>query len=298
MLDESPPLTNHNAMRRSSDSSKPAASNTESTVRKPKDAPFESGRDAKKLGVALVGLGRYASQELGPALKETDYCQLTAVVSGSRDKREQWQREYGLADRGLYDYADFDRIANNEDVDIVYVVLPNALHAEYVMRAARAGKHVICEKPLATSLEDCDRMLRSCHDAGVKLATGYRLHYDPYNLEIMRLAEQAVYGKVTRVFADDSMTIEKPEWRLDHALAGGGPLMNNGVYCVQAAIYLMGTMPLAVRAQFVPDEQPSMPKSVEAGVEWEMIFSEGRRASCISTYNREGNVLRAEAEAG
>lgn len=250
-----------------------------------------------QLGVALVGLGRYSSGQLGPALRETKHCFLSAVVSGSEEKRRKWQTEYGLKDSNLYSYDDFDQIRNNPDIDIVYIVLPNALHAEYVIQAARAGKHVICEKPLATTVEDGHRMIQACKDAGVWLSVGYRLHFDPYNKEMMRLGQEKIMGKVKKIIADDSMEMGN-EWRVNGSLSGGGPLMNNGIYCVQAAQYISGENPIAVRATFMPVTDPPKFKEVEEGINWEMEFPNGITAFCKSSYSRNGNLLRAEAENG
>src|SRR5688572_17585292 len=140
----------------------------------------------RKLGIALVGLGTYSSEELGPALTETAYCRLTGVVSGNEAKRKKWQAQYNLKDENLYSYDNFDNIRSNRDIDIIYVVLPNSMHAEFVIRAAHARKHVICEKPMATSIEDCHRMIGACKEAGVKLSIGYRLHFDPFKQQMMR----------------------------------------------------------------------------------------------------------------
>lgn len=252
----------------------------------------------EKLGVALVGLGSYSSGQLGPALKETKHCYLAGVVTSNQQKRDQWKSEYGLKEENIFSYDNFDQIADSTDIDIVYVVLPNTKHAEYVIRAAKAGKHVICEKPLATSVDDCHRMIDACRDADVKLSVGYRLHYDPFNKEMMRLGQDKVFGEVTKIIADDSMKLEKPEWRLNGDLSGGGPLMNNGIYCVQAAIFITGELPVAVTAEFMPVTNPSLFKTVEEGIRWEMEFPHGTRAVCESSYSRNGNLLRAEAERG
>lgn len=254
--------------------------------------------DQKKLGVALVGLGRYSEGQLGPALKETQHCYLAGVVSSSEEKRKQWQKQYDLPGSNLYNYDTFESMATNPAINIVYVVLPNALHAEYVVRAARAGKHVICEKPMATSVEECQRMIRACQEAGVLLSIGYRLHFDPFNKEMMRLGQEQVFGRVKRIVADDSMTLEKEEWRLNGALAGGGPLMNNGVYCVQAALFVTGELPVAVRAEFSPKTKPDLFLTVEEGIQWEMEFSSGKKALCESSYSKDGNLLRVNADHG
>ena len=253
----------------------------------------------QKLGVALVGLGAYSSEELGPALKETLHCYLAAVVTDHQTKRQEWKQTYNIKDENLFNYENFDLIGNNRDIDIVYIVLPNALHAEFAIRAAKAGKHVICEKPLATTVEDCKRIIDACSKAGVQLSMGYRLHFDPYNREMMRLGKNRPLGKVNRIIADDSMYMpDKNHWRLKRELAGGGPLMNNGIYCVQAAQFITGEVPIAVMANYLNKTDPDKFESVEEGIQWQMEFASGTRAFCESSYNRNGNLLRAETDSG
>src|SRR5690242_563516 len=158
----------------------------------------------KKLGVALVGLGGY-SEELGPALRETKHCYLVGIISGSGKKLKKWKKDYGIAEANVYSYEDFDSIKDNAAIDIVYIVLPNSMHKEYVIRAAKAGKHVICEKPMANTVEECNEMIDACKEAGVMLSVGYRLHFDPFNLEMMRLAKEKVYGNVKRISASHGL---------------------------------------------------------------------------------------------
>lgn len=134
-----------------------------------------------KLGVALVGLGTYSTEQLAPALQQTEHCYLAGIVTGSAEKALEWKTKYGIPDGSVYSYQNFDSIKENPSIDIVYVVLPNSLHEEYVVRAARAGKHVICEKPMAITVEECDRMIEACREAGKSLSIGYRLHFEPYN---------------------------------------------------------------------------------------------------------------------
>ena len=189
-----------------------------------------------KLGIALVGLGKYSEDQLAPALQQTERCYLAGIVSGSTDKLVKWRSKYNLPDSTCYTYQDFERIKDNPEIDIVYVVLPNALHEKYVIKAARAGKHVLCEKPMAISVEECDRMLAACKEAGKMLGIGYRLHFEPHNQEAMRLGQQKTYGKITLIEADHGLS-EVEGWRLDKALAGGGSLMDVGIYCVQAVLY-------------------------------------------------------------
>lgn len=255
--------------------------------------------DEKKLGVALVGLGTYSENQLAPALTETLYCRLTGVVSGDETKREQWKARYDLKSSNVYDYGNFDDIAGNRDIDIVYVVLPNALHAEYVVRAARAGKHVICEKPMATSVDDCRRMIEACKRAGVRLSMGYRLHFEPFNEEVMRLGQNRVFGSLNRVIARHGMEVgEKDQWRLNKKLAGGGPLMDLGIYCVQGALYTTGELPVSVKARFHEKTDGVKFNEVEEGISWEMDFPEGIKAVCDTSYSEPYNFLRGEAVSG
>lgn len=256
-------------------------------------------QNTPKLGVALVGLGEYSTGQLGPALKETQHCYLAAVVSDEEKKRKQWQAEYNLNETGLYDYEDFDEIKYNKDVDIVYIVLPNAMHAEFAIRAATAGKHVIVEKPLSVNVADCERIIATCKKNRVKLSIGYRLHFEPYNQEMMRLGQNQLMGKVTRIIAHDSMEIgERNQWRLDGKLSGGGPLMNNGIYCVQAAQFITGELPISVEAEFLPKKDHKKFNEVEEGIRWTMEFPGGAIAQCESSYSKDENLLRAEAENG
>lgn len=256
-------------------------------------------KEKSKLGVALVGLGNYSTNQLAPALMETAYCRLAGVVTGHPDKGEHWRQKYALKAKNIYQYGNFDAIADNKDIDIVYVVLPNALHAEYVVRAARAGKHVICEKPMATTVEDCERMIRACSHAGVKLSIGYRLHFDPFNQEMMRMGQSHVFGSVTDITARHALEVGANEqWRLRSALAGGGALMDLGIYCVQGALYTVGELPLAVKASFLPEKDRKKFREVEEGIAWEMDFPLGVKAVCETAYSGQANLLRAEAMSG
>jgi predicted dehydrogenase len=258
-----------------------------------------NNQNNRQLGVALLGLGEYAGAELGPALKATNHCKLAAIISDDPGKMEEWRKHYGLSENGCYTYEQFDSIKDNGEIDIVYVVLPNALHEEYVIRAARAGKHVICEKPLATTVEACQHMIDACREAGVKLSMGYRLHFDLFNREMMRLGQEKVFGPVKKIIARNSMEVgEKDQWRLDYERAGGGPLLNNGVYCVQGAQYILGELPMAVTANFLPKSDPQKFDEVEEGIRWTMEFPGGAVAHCETSYSKNENLLRAEAERG
>ncbi len=250
----------------------------------------------KKLGVALVGLGGYARGQLAPALLETRHCRLAGVVTGTPSKGEQWRRQYNLPENAVYSYETFERIADNPDIDIIYIVVPNGLHAEFTIRAAKAGKHVICEKPMAVTVEECDRMIEACNAAKRKLSIGYRLHFEPHNLEVMRLARTREFGAIKRVEANDAYVSPGGTWRHDPVLAGG-PLMDLGVYCVQAGCYGTGEEPIAVTAREEKTDHERFAK-VEETIYWTMEFPSGAKADCMMSYNKSANNLRVEAEKG
>ncbi|GGG47517.1 glucose-fructose oxidoreductase [Hymenobacter glacieicola] len=258
------------------------------------------GQSAKPLGVALVGLGKYSTGQLAPALQQTKLCKLAGIVTGTPAKAAQWRQQYQLPEKNIYSYQTFDRIVDNPDIDIVYIVLPVGLHAEYVERAARAGKHVICEKPMAPTAEECRRMIAAMQKAGKKFSIGYRLHFEPHHQEMMRLGQQQVLGPIKSLVADNGFRFNNDTpWRVDKELAGGGPLMDMGIYCVQGVVYTKGQLPVSVTASFAPKTDPVLFKEVEAGVNWQMQFADGTVAECRTSYAENLNSrLRANTAQG
>lgn len=248
-----------------------------------------------KLGIALVGLGYYSENQLAPALQETAHCYLAGIVTGTETKIDKWKAKYNIADKNVYTYQTFESIKDNADIDIIYVVLPNALHAEYVIRAAKAGKHVICEKPMAVTVEDCDRMIAACKEAGKMLSIGYRLHFEPYNQEMMRLGQEKQFGNWVNLTAEHGMG-DTEGWRTDKTLAGGGPLMDLGIYCVQGCRYTTGMEPVAVTAKELPKTNPEKFKTVEEGLSWVMEFPDNIKAACTTSYTKKMNRLRADGK--
>jgi glucose-fructose oxidoreductase len=252
----------------------------------------------KKLGVALVGLGGYSSGQLGPALKLTQHCRLAGVVTGSADKGRRWAGEYGFPESSIYSYDTMGRLADNPEIDIVYVVTPNGLHAEHAIAAARAGKHVICEKPLANTVAECDAILAACQKAGVKLSMGYRLHFDPFHEELRRLVRTGEFGPFLKMDGGFAFRMGKPQWRAEKKLAGGGPLMDVGVYVIQEACMAAGADPVALTATELPKQRPEFFVDVEEAIRWQLEFANGARAACYSSYNDNRNDFRAEAKDG
>lgn len=249
----------------------------------------------RKIKVALVGLGRYA-EYMAAQMKDCEYCEVAAWVSGTPSKLESWGKTYNVPLKNRYNYQNFDSIKDNPDVDLVYIILPNAMHKEYAIRAAKAKKHVLVEKPMAVSAADCLEMIKICTDNKVQLAMGYRLHFEPFNMEMMRLGQKEVFGKVRIVEASlGYFAGEKGEWRLNKKLAGGGPLMNLGVYCVQAGRYITGEEPMAVTAQYGPILRKELFTEVEETITWQLEFPSG--AICTSTTTLSAGIDRIYASA-
>lgn len=252
----------------------------------------------RKLGIALVGLGHYSEEQLAPALQETKLCKLAGLVSGNMAKAKIWAKKYDIPQNNIYLYDHFDEIAYNPMIDIVYVVLPNALHAEFTIRAAKAGKHVICEKPMATTVEDCERMINACRDANVQLSIGYRLHFEPHHLEMIRLSQQEVFGKVKKIKACYCFEVgNSRQWRLDKELAGGGALVDIGIYAIQAARYLSGEDPIYLRAGELKVDIEKF-NEVEETLFWRMEFPGNVIAECCASYSEQYDRLRVEATNG
>jgi predicted dehydrogenase len=251
-----------------------------------------------KLGIALVGLGGYANGQLAPGLLQTEYCYLAGIVTGTPSKAETWKTKYNIPESNIYNYENFDEIKNNPAIDIVYVVLPNSMHAEYTIRAAQAGKHVICEKPMAINVKDCDRMIAACKKASKMLSIGYRLHFDPYNLEMVRLGKEKVFGDIKKMSAGFGFMAQKGIWRLDKKMAGGGPLMDLGIYCFQGVGYTTGLEPIAVTAQQSPISDKEKFIDIEETLTWQMEMANGTIAECKTSYTESANFLRADAEKG
>ncbi|TDO94975.1 Gfo/Idh/MocA family protein [Flavobacterium sp. 245] len=275
-------------------------------------APEENQKPytGKKLNVALCGLGNYASR-LAKGIQASEYCNLAGIVTGTPEKATQWKTQYNIPEKNIYNYENFDEIIKNKDIDLVYVVVPNGLHKEFVIRAAKAGKHVITEKPMAVTVKDCEEMIKACDDNKVQLAIGYRLHYEPTHLEIKRLGQEKVFGQVRYIEASLGYKIHDPrdtkstvnfsdrnEWRLNKKLSGGGPLMDLGVYCIQASRYVLGEEPIAVTAQFGTVYNKQIFSETEESISWQMEFPSGATANCNTTVAYDVDRLYASADEG
>ncbi len=243
---------------------------------------------ARKLGVAVVGLGSLATNQIAPALQKTRNCRLAGIVTGTPSKATEWKKKYGIPDKNVYDYQSMHEMASNKDIDIVYVVTPNALHLDHALAAAAAGKHVFCEKPMEISVERCQQMIDAVKKAGKLLGVGYRCQFEPNHLECVRLARDKVLGEVKIIDANFGFAIGDPtQWRLKKDLAGGGCLMDVGIYCLQTGRMLTGENPVWVSATETKTD-PVKFKDVEETILWQAKFPSGVVLSSASTYNANG----------
>lgn len=240
--------------------------------------------EERKIGYCIVGLGRISMDHFMPAVKMSSKCKVAALVSGHRDKAERKAAEYGVPSSSIYSYENYDEIGRNSDIDAVYVALPNSMHPEYTIRAAKAGKHVLCEKPMATSVDESRRMIQACDKASRKLMIAYRCQYEPVHLRAVELIREGKLGSIQSIESAFGFPIAPHEWRLDKELAGGGPLMDVGIYCLNASRYLTGAEPTEVSGFSSVVDQDGRFAQVEENLSWTMKFPTGALASCTCTY--------------
>ena len=250
----------------------------------------------RRLGVAVVGLGHLALEEILPGFGQAEHVRLAALVSGQPAKAKAIAAQYGLAEQSIYDYAGFDRLHDNAEVDIVYIVLPNAMHAEYTVRAAAAGKHVLCEKPMATSVADAQRMVDSCNAASRKLMIAYRCQYEPHHRALIAAARSGQFGPVRPIEAINGQNnADNGQWRHDLAMAGGGSLPDVGLYCLNAARYVTGEEPIEITASVTRPKNDARFSQVEDICAFTLHFPSGTVANCSSAYSmHESRWLRAQ----
>jgi glucose-fructose oxidoreductase len=231
-----------------------------------------------KLGVALMGLGYYATDLLAPALQQTKNCYLAGIITGTPSKAEAWKQKYNIPEKNIYNYQNFDQIANNPDIDVVYVVLPPSMHKEYVVKAANAGKHVWCEKPMAITVQECQEMIDACRKNKRTLAIGYRLHHEPNTIEYRRIVNQKLLGKVQKLScAAGYFDPRTDHWKQKKEM-GGGVMFDMGVYAIQGARLGTGMEPLSIVTAKTSTTRPQ-------------IYKNGLDETAIATLEFPGGVL-------
>ena len=242
----------------------------------------------RKLGVALCGLGSLSEKQIAPALLKTRNCRLAGIVTGTPAKAAEWQKKYNLPASSVYNYENMHTMSKNKDIDIVYVVTPNALHLRDAQVAAAAGKHVFCEKPLEINTERAQQVVDACKKAGVELGVAYRLQFEANNLECVRLAREKVLGDLRIIDANFGFAIGDPtQWRLKRDLAGGGALMDVGIYCLQTARMLTGEDPIWISAAETKTDEVKF-REVDETRSWTMKFPSGVISHSVCTYGANG----------
>ncbi len=240
----------------------------------------------RRLGFAIVGLGRLTLEEIMPAFAECKLAKPTALVSGDTAKANQVAQQYGIKPQNVYNYQNYDNLRNNPDVDVIYIVLPNSMHREYTVRGAKAGKHILCEKPMATTVEDAQQMIDACKQADRKLMIAYRCQYEPHHRAMIQMIRSKELGTVKVIQADNGQNQggDLNQWRLKRALAGGGSLPDVGIYCLNATRYLTGEEPIAISTQIFSTPGDPRFKEVEESVTFQLRFPSGILGICSTSY--------------
>lgn len=244
------------------------------------DQPYEG----PVLRVAIMGLGSYGNR-VAEAMQACKKAKITGVISGTPSKIKTWQSKYNIPEKNCYNYENFDSIKDNPDIDAVYVITPNGLHKDQSIRVAKAGKHVICEKPMAINAKEGQEMVDACKQANVKLLVGYRMHFEPKTLEIIKMREAGELGTVKFFQGLSGFKIGDPtQWRLNKELAGGGAMMDIGIYSINGARYMIGEEPVWVTAQETKTDPVKFKEGVDETIQFQLGFPSGAVASCLSTY--------------
>ena len=249
-------------------------------------------RKKDRLGVALVGLGYYSTDLLAPALQKTEFCYLAGIVTGTPEKAEKWKKQYNIPDKNIYNYQTFDSIANNPDIDVVYIVLPPSMHREYVIRAANAGKHVWCEKPMAITEQECSDMIEACSINKRTLAIGYRLHHEPNTMQYRKIIREQQLGKVKSVQAAAGYRDNRTDHWKQKKEMGGGALLDMGVYAIQGARLGSGMEPVAVVSATTSTTRPEIYKNgLDETVVAKLEFPGGVIADIKTSFGEHINFL-------
>jgi predicted dehydrogenase len=265
----------------------------------PKASPFPNP-DApdQRVGFAIVGLGHLTLGEILPAFGQAKHCKPVALVSGDADKMAKAAKQYGIKPSSCYSYQNYDKLKDNPEVEVIYIVLPNSMHHEYTIRGAKAGKHILCEKPMATSSKECEEMIAACQKAGKKLMIAYRIQYEPLNRQAQKLVRDKTYGKTKLIqMMNCQNQAHDQQWRHKKPLAGGGSLPDVGLYCLNTTRFLLGEEPTEVSAQIYSTPGDDRFKEIEENVSFTLRFPSGVISQCMTGYgsfNAKSYAVHAE----
>jgi predicted dehydrogenase len=227
------------------------------------------------VGYAVVGLGSISEVAVLPAFRNSKKSKLAALVSHDQKRAEQLGAKFGV--KHWYSYEHYDRCLKNPDVDAVFIASVNSSHAEQTLRAATAGKHVLCEKPMATSLRDCRSMVEACRANQVRLMIAYRKYFEPGSVALKRLAASGKLGRLKHMFSSYTEIVDPAKakaWQLNRKLSGGGSLMDLGVYCVNTMRWVAGSAPIEASA-FAWTEDSERFREVEDNIAFRLTHADG-----------------------
>ena len=256
----------------------------------PSSPPPNPDAPPQRIGFAVMGLGRLSLENILPAFASSKHAYLAGLISGDPEKMRTIARQYAIAAESCYSYEDLAKLRNNDAVQVVYVVLPNALHRDAVVQLAQAGKHVLCEKPMATSVDEAREMIDACRRANRKLMIAYRCQYEVNNRELSKRARAGALGEIQLIDAVNTQNQGNPtQWRQVKKLAGGGSLPDVGLYCLNTTRALLGEEPIEVSATIHSPENDVRFKEVESTVSFTLRFASGVIANCASSYSLHAN---------
>ena len=253
----------------------------------------------RKLGVALCGLGSYSRNWLAPALQDTQHCELRGLITGSPEKIPAWQSRYGIKKANIYSYDNMHEVADNPDIDVVYIVTPTGLHLKYALIAAKAKKHVWCEKPMAMTVKECQTMIDVCREQKVVLSIGYRMQHEPNTLRFGGYAESKPFGALKGIEAKAGYGGSgHPEdyWRMQRHM-GGGAMYDMGVYPVNGSRYFSGLDPIAIEARHMKTH-PKKFKEVDETTVFTLHFANGLKAECATSVVESYNFAQMNCDKG
>lgn len=255
---------------------------------------------AKRVGYAVVGLGFISETSVLPAFRYSKKCKLVALVSHDPKRAKQLGARFGVDTKNCYGYENYDQCIDNPEVEAVFVASINGEHAEQTVRAAEAGKHVLCEKPLGNTVDECRRMIKACRENDVRLMTAYRKYFEPGSVALKKLIATGKLGRLRHMFSTYTEVVDpaKVRWQLNRKLAGGGSLMDIGVYCVNTMRWLAGTNPIDATGRSWTDD-PKRFADVEDSIAFHLTHPGGLVCQGTSSYSsRAASFVQVHGDKG
>ena len=252
-----------------------------------------------KLGFAIIGLGSIAKSFM-EQIASSQTVEAVAFVTGEAEKGREWAQRYNVPNAKIYSYETMAEMKNNPAIQAVYVATPNGLHMRDVLASAKAGKHVLCEKPMANSPEECRTMIAACKAANVKLMIAYRMQYEPLYLKARDMIRAGALGKLVTIEGSFGFDSKPGIWRLTRKLGGGGPIVDVGIYPLNAIRFLTGEEPASYTAAVATiDTTSGRFAEVEQSMVWTMKMPSGALAACATSYGANvPGVLKIQGEKG